>query len=155
MKRFLALLAFVAASSVSGEQSGLIVKTQTLCSINFERDTRCPVRVDNEAKACLDDVALNLQRQADARLVIVGSRDSSEPSTYAGQRALATELYLVKEKGIAAARITILGNMTPDTRSVNNTLVPMGAAFSGGQNLETVPKSRKLPVCACHHCEDE
>ncbi|MCU1314267.1 MAG: hypothetical protein JWM54_2024, partial [Acidobacteriaceae bacterium] len=41
-------------------------KTQTLCSINFDRDKKRPARVDNEAKACLDDVALNLQRQSDA-----------------------------------------------------------------------------------------
>ena len=48
-----------------------------LCSINFERDTRRPARVDNEAKACLDDVALNLQQQADATAVVVGEAAST------------------------------------------------------------------------------
>ena len=38
-------------------------KTKQLCSINFDRDKSRPARVDNEAKACLDDVALNLQQQ--------------------------------------------------------------------------------------------
>src|SRR6202044_1841740 len=35
--------------------------TSALCSVSFERDTKRPARVDNEAKACLDDVALKLQ----------------------------------------------------------------------------------------------
>ena len=40
--------------------------TSNLCSINFDRDKRRPTRVDNEAKACLDDISLNLQRSSDA-----------------------------------------------------------------------------------------
>ena len=48
-------------------------KTQTLCSIQFDKDKRRPARVDNEAKACLDDVALNAQQKADAALVVVGN----------------------------------------------------------------------------------
>ena len=36
------------------------------------RDKKRPTRVDNEAKACLDEVALDLQRQADAKAVVVG-----------------------------------------------------------------------------------
>jgi hypothetical protein len=35
-----------------------------------------PARVDNEAKACLDDVALNLQQQTDATAVVVGEAAS-------------------------------------------------------------------------------
>ena len=48
-------------------------KTQTLCSIQFDKDKRRPARVDNEAKACLDDVGLNAQQKADASLVVVGN----------------------------------------------------------------------------------
>ncbi len=43
--------------------------SQTLCSISFDRDTKRPTRVDNEGKACLDDLALSLQRSTDAKLV--------------------------------------------------------------------------------------
>ena len=50
--------------------------TKTLCSINFDRDKKRPARVDNEAKACLDDVALNLQQQTDATAVVVGEAAS-------------------------------------------------------------------------------
>ena len=42
------------------------------CSISFARDRKRPNRVDNEAKACLDDLALALNRQADAKLVVTG-----------------------------------------------------------------------------------
>ena len=51
---------------------------QALCSINFETDKKRPTRVDNEAKACLDEVALDLQRQADAKAVVVGSSNAKE-----------------------------------------------------------------------------
>ena len=36
------------------------------------------MRVDNEAKACLDQVALDLKQQADAKVVIVGEQNSDE-----------------------------------------------------------------------------
>ena len=80
----------------------LAPKTKTLCSINFDRDKRRPARVDNEAKACLDDVALNLQQQTDATAVLVGeaASDEKKADTLAAQRAVNTKDYLVKEKGI-------------------------------------------------------
>ncbi len=52
--------------------------TSALCSVSFERDTRRPARVDNEAKACLDDIALKLQRASDAKLAVVGNSTSAE-----------------------------------------------------------------------------
>ncbi len=105
-------------------------KTETLCSINFGRDTRRPTRVDNEAKACLDDVALNLQRSADARAVLVGN---SAPNTRhaeraAAERAVNTKAYLVNEKGIDPSRIDVRTG-TAGTDTVQNYLVPSGATF--------------------------
>ena len=47
-------------------------KTQALCSISFTTDKKRPTRVNNEAKACLDEVALDLQQQPDAKAVLVG-----------------------------------------------------------------------------------
>ena len=46
--------------------------------MSFERDAKRPERVDNEAKACLDDVALALQRSSDAKLALVGNEDAKE-----------------------------------------------------------------------------
>jgi outer membrane protein OmpA-like peptidoglycan-associated protein len=105
-------------------------KTKQLCSITFDRDKRRPARVDNEAKACLDDVALNLQQQADATAVVVGEAASDErhADTLAAQRAVNTKDYLVKEKGIDASRISVRTG-TQGNKEVENYLVPAGANF--------------------------
>jgi outer membrane protein OmpA-like peptidoglycan-associated protein len=105
-------------------------KTKTLCSINFDRDTKRPGRVDNEAKACLDDVALNLQQQTDASAVVVGEAASGEKhaDTLAAQRAVNTKDYLVTEKGIDASRISVRTG-TQGNKEVENYLVPAGATF--------------------------
>jgi outer membrane protein OmpA-like peptidoglycan-associated protein len=99
-----------------------------LCSILFERDKKRPTRVDNEGKACLDDLALALQRSTDATLDLVGNANTSEKDAtkMAAERAVNTKDYLVKEKGIDATRIVVFtGN--EDAKSVTTTLVPAGA----------------------------
>jgi hypothetical protein len=117
-------------------------KTQTLCDITFDRDHKRPARVDNEAKACLDDVTLNAQRSADASLVLVGNAAEQpmttgrhhkhmammSPEKLAAQRAVNTKDYLVKEKGIDASRISVRTG-TKGTNEVDNYLVPAGATF--------------------------
>ncbi len=106
------------------------VSTQSLCSINFDRDTKRPARVDNEAKACLDDVALNLQRAADAKLALVGNAGSGEKNgpKMAAERAVNTKAYLVKEKGVDASRISVYTG-TQDGKTVATTLIPSGATM--------------------------
>jgi len=113
--------------------------TQTLCSITFDTDKRRPDRVDNEAKACLDQVALDLQNQTNATAVVVGEATAKEKTKPKGrhpkwvdpaaQRAINTKDYLVKEKGIDASRISVATG-TADSKSVENYLVPSGATFS-------------------------
>jgi hypothetical protein len=115
-------------------------KTQTLCSITFTKDTKRPTRVDNEAKACLDQVALSLQNQSDAKAVVVGEETSAEKepkkgkhhheeADYAAQRAVNTKAYLVEEKGIDASRISVATG-TSDAQTVEDYLVPAGANFT-------------------------
>ena len=121
-------------------------KTQTLCTITFDRDKKRPARVDNEAKACLDDVALNAQRSADASVVLVGNAAEQQaaaakgkgkhkhaspamtPEKLSAQRAVNTKDYLVKEKGIDASRISVRTG-TKGSNEVDNYLVPAGANF--------------------------
>jgi outer membrane protein OmpA-like peptidoglycan-associated protein len=105
--------------------------TSSLCSISFERDKARPTRVDNEAKACLDDIALNLQRTSDAKVALVGSSDAKEHhgEKLAAERAVNTKSYLVTEKGIDASRVTVYTGGT-DGKTVSTTLVPAGAMFS-------------------------
>jgi ribosomal protein S11 len=114
-------------------------KTQPLCSITFDKDKARPTRVDNEAKACLDQVALDLQNQTNATAVVVGESTAKEKTPpkgrhakhvdFAAQRAVNTKDYLVKEKGIDASRISVATG-TSDTQSVEDYLVPAGATFS-------------------------
>ena len=111
---------------------------QKLCSINFTTDKRRPTRVDNEAKACLDEVALDLKQQADAKVVIVGEETAGEKNPPHGrapavdpaaQRAVNAKDYLVTEQGIDPARISVVtGNTAGQT--VENYLVPSGADFN-------------------------
>ncbi len=102
--------------------------SQNLCSISFDRDSRRPTRVDNEGKACLDDLALNLQRSTDATLDLVGNAGSAEKDgpQKAAERAVNTKDYLVKEKGIDASRVAVFTG-TDDAKTVTSTLVPQGA----------------------------
>ncbi len=108
-----------------------VAKTEALCTIDFSRDKSRPSRVDNEGKACLDDVALNLQRSSDARFAIVGNSSPAETrgSALAAERAINTKAYLVDEKGIDSSRIEVrTGNA--GTPSVQNYLIPSGAVFA-------------------------
>jgi hypothetical protein len=122
-------------------------KTQALCSISFSTDTKRPTRVDNEAKACLDQVALDLKQQADAKAVVVGESDADENAKtakeqnyaakhkhatvdqFAAQRAVNAKDYLVTEQGIDASRISVATGTT-DGQTEENYLVPAGATFS-------------------------
>jgi hypothetical protein len=117
----------------------------SLCPTSFERDAKRPTRVDNEAKACLDDVALSLQRSTDAKLALVGNEDAKEQATEAkeakrtaklkhhvakpsaaAERSVNTKNYLVTEKGIDPSRILVYTG-TDEGKTVTTTLIPAGA----------------------------
>jgi len=104
--------------------------TSALCSIQFDRDVRRPSRVDNEAKACLDEITLNLQRNSDANLAIAGNASSGEKGgrKLAVERAVNTKAYLVREKGIDSTRIAIYSG-SQDGKMVSATLIPTGATL--------------------------
>jgi hypothetical protein len=105
---------------------------RNLCSISFERDKKLPLRVDNEAKGCLDEVALTLNRDTTSKLVIVGKHSADETPDAAAQRDLNVAQYLTQEKGIDPTRIEMRtgGELT---RSLDNILVPAGASFTPGE----------------------
>jgi hypothetical protein len=106
--------------------------TSSLCTTSFERDKARPVRVDNEAKACLDDVTMSLQQNPNAKLALVGTEDAKEArrskGRVAAQRAADTKDYLVTDKGIDPSRI-MLYTGTGDSQTVTTTLVPLGATL--------------------------
>jgi outer membrane protein OmpA-like peptidoglycan-associated protein len=101
-----------------------------MCSISFARDARRPSRVDNAGKACLDEVALNLQSNSDEKLALVGNAASGENGgeKLARERAVNTKAYLVGEKGIDSSRIAVYTN-AQDGKVVSTILIPAGATF--------------------------
>lgn len=107
-----------------------VIATKNLCSISFDRDAKRPTRVDNEAKACLDDVTLNLQQDPQSKLAVIGSAASDEKmaDNKAKERAVNEKAYLVGEKGVDSSRISVYTG-TAGTKSVANTLIPAGANF--------------------------
>ncbi len=102
--------------------------TSAMCTVQFGRDVRRPSRVDNEAKACLDEIALNMQRNSDAKLAIVGNAQSGEKrgAKLAAERATNTKAYLVSDKGIDASRIALYTG-TANEATAASTLIPAGA----------------------------
>jgi hypothetical protein len=118
--------------------------TQSLCTINFDKDKRRPTRVDNEAKACLDDIALSAQRDATAKLAITGNSApvkvmgkhtpkkeemaTKEAEKLAAERAVNEKEYLVTDKGLDASRISVYTG-TAGTNTSATTIIPAGATL--------------------------
>jgi hypothetical protein len=118
--------------------------TQSLCTITFDKDHARPTRVDNEAKACLDDIALTAQRDTTAKLAIVGNsepvkvygkhtpmkekRATEMADNRAAERAVNEKSYLVTEKGLDASSISVYTG-TAGTNSDATTLIPAGATL--------------------------
>ena len=103
------------------------------------KDKKRPARVDNEAKAILDDVALRLQRDADAKAVVIGNStpDEKNGAALAQERAVNTKAYLTAEKGIDPGRIELrTGNAGTATSEI--WIVPTGATFNqeGAQTFD-------------------
>jgi outer membrane protein OmpA-like peptidoglycan-associated protein len=66
-------------------------------------------RLNNVDKACLDDVASRLRQDPRSRVIATGYADTVErrPTLLARQRAEAAKAYLVSERGIEEARVSV------------------------------------------------
>jgi hypothetical protein len=97
-------------------------------------NARKPWRVDNTCKAILDDVAKNLQQNADNKLVIVGNAEPSEKrKNLAAERAVNSKAYLSggeSKLGIDPSRIEVRTG-SAGTKTAEYWVVPAGATFSG------------------------
>jgi len=137
---------------------------QALCTSSFSVDAKHQTRVNNEAAACLDEVALALQRQPDAKLVVVADSTAAEKEKtakqekhaakhkrakverFADERAVNVKDYLVSQKGIDASRITVVTG-PGDDQNAQNYLVPAGANFANDvQGTVPVDESTVKPV---------
>ena len=102
------------------------------CTFNMSNK---PGRVDNECKAVLDEVALQLQRQPNGKVVVVGYTDETETvkmTQLAGQRAVNVKYYLTSGEGgagIDASRVEARTG-TVKSKSAKIYIVPAGATFT-------------------------
>jgi outer membrane protein OmpA-like peptidoglycan-associated protein len=149
-----------------------IPHSSSLGSIDFSKDKLHPTRANNEAKAALDGIALQLQQQPDAKLALVGQADAKEQAKtakeakaamknkhlkvkdLAAERAVNVKEYLVTEKGIDASRISVYTG-TDDAQKVDTYLVPAGATFTNDVTGttpvdETVVKPAPMKPMAMH-----
>jgi outer membrane protein OmpA-like peptidoglycan-associated protein len=114
-------------------------EAQKINTLDFKKSS---ARVDNAAKAILDDVALRLQRDADAHAVIVGNVADRENKRIASQRAINAKAYLVKEKGIDPSRVEVRAG-TAEGTTADIWIVPAGATFNEqGTTPVQEPKAR-------------
>ena len=108
-----------------------------------------PWRVDNTCKAELDDVALKLQQDPDAKLVVVGNADPKEKrKNLAGERALNVKAYISggeAKQNIDPSRIeTRTGNA--GTATSEHWIVPAGATFPEASTTTPVDETKVKAV---------
>jgi hypothetical protein len=108
-----------------------------------------PWRVDNTCKAALDDVALKLQQDSDAKLVVVGNADPKEKrKNLAAERALNVKAYISggeAKQNIDPSRIeTRTGNA--GTATTEHWIVPAGATFPGADTTTPVDETKVKAV---------
>jgi hypothetical protein len=128
--------------SVNAPPAPVAPLTHDLCAVSFDRDHRRPDRVDNEAKGCLDNIALDLQREPNSHLVVVGNYAADEQPETGARRTLNVRQYLVNEKGIDPSRIDIRVG-TNSGHTAFDVLVPEGATFD---DTGTTPVDPTLPL---------
>jgi outer membrane protein OmpA-like peptidoglycan-associated protein len=121
-------------------------------------DAKRPWRVDNTAKAILDDVASRLKSDPNAKIVIVGYADGEKapmvgtgknrhPINLAAQRAVNAKAYLVQDQGIDGSRVEVRQG-TGQSQVADIIWVPQGAnesACAVPQNTTAVDESVVKP----------
>jgi hypothetical protein len=116
-----------------------VVEAREAGTCNFS-DPKRAARVDNVCKAVLDEVALQLRRDPNGRLVVVGYADEAEVvnvSDIDGQRSVNIKRYLTEgegQAGIDPARIEARTG-PHGSRSSKLYFVPQDASFASGETV--------------------
>lgn len=92
-----------AVTTVDVEAAPMAAPTATkLSDLEFAPNS---ARVDNRAKAMLDDVALRMEQNPNSTVLLAGAADTNETPKLAAQRAQNSTTYLTQSKGIDSKRI--------------------------------------------------
>ncbi len=142
--------------SVSDGRGGT---AQSKCSLRVEEPKKAPVpwactsggfprnlaRLNNMDKACLDDITSRVKQDPRGRVVVTGHADQTErrPDVIARKRAEAIKSYLVKEKGVEDARISVISAGAKKPVDTGKTV----AARAKNRRVEVVfvPEGATLP----------
>ena len=81
-------------------------------------------RLNNIDKACLDDVASRLRQDPRSRVIVIGHADTTErrPDLLARQRAEAAKTYLVRDRGVEEARVSVRSAAATQPRAAGSPL---------------------------------
>ncbi len=146
---------------------------EKLCTIQFDKDSRRPARVEDSALPCLQEIAKTLQDRPDRKLVLVGVSDpvkdheekdngmerEHEDNTgldvryedIAAYRAVNTKAYLTRWFHLDPARILPTTNEGRHGQDVAFYLVPGDADFE--HNYLNTTRTNELP-CTVKPCYD-
>jgi hypothetical protein len=104
-----------------------------------------PWRVDNTCKAMLDDAALKLQQDPEAKLVVVGNADPAEKrKNLAAERAVDVKAYISggeAKQNIDPSRIETRTG-TAGTMTSEQWIVPAGATFTNAGSTTPVDETK-------------
>ena len=143
---------FTLTVHVNAQPSPLPAGVDKVCSIQFDKDTKYPARVENSALACLLQAAKSMKSNTAKKLVLVGTADPVKDSQavenghmretedetgadvrfedLAAYRAVNTKGYLVRWLHLDAARILPTTNEWIDGQYV--TLFPLSGMRERG-----------------------
>ena len=134
------------STSVNVENPPAAPQASKLCEFDFSNKAK-PARVDNAAKACLDQAADSLTQSPNSKGVVIGEQEANErPKTLAAQRAVNAKAYLTSgenQKAIDPSRIQAVTGGGGETRD-EIWIVPEGATFNQ-PNTTPVDESKVKP----------
>jgi hypothetical protein len=111
-----------------------------LCLVQFDRQAADRTLVGNQAKVCLDIIALDLQRSPNANLALIGNTASKSDQQDAIDRATNSKNYLVQQKGIDPSRVQLyFGTLKNDGPvDIDQIEAEMVAGVTVNNNVETI-----------------
>ncbi len=167
----LVLLAAISASHLPAQQLPLAPGVAKLCSIEFNKNSRRPARVEDQALPCLEQAAQKLKDSPSVKLVLVGishplydhaeaehgmERMREDPtgldvrfSDVAAYRAINTKAYLTQWLHADATRIIPTTDEYALGRQVLVYTVPADADFNHNYTKTTPTNESKCTIKPC------
>jgi len=161
----------------TGQGPPLPSGVEKVCSIQFDKDTRRPARVEDSALPCLKQAAQKLRENSHVKLVLVGEADpakdnetdenghmrETEDATgldvrwedLAAYRSLNTKWYLTRWFGIEAFRVLPTTDESIQGQDVAFYLVPAAADFNHNYLGTTKTNERPCTVKPCYSADEE